>query len=672
MAGSVAVDLGTKSFYCLFCHKPKSIPVGDIQTFKEHMEDHHKVTKEHLLLLALHFTDKSENDEIIERVKEQLFKFFNSVQDESTKERKINISWKCPFCKEMAERNTFIKHLLHGHNIFFSKEILVVSSLLTLREIEDVLKRVQSKAMSRKLPNSIWNREVWACRDCGKRLKSEERLALHIALKCRKCERCLKTSTQLKVHKCLRETFQCKICNKICKNNMILTTHEKKHIKKLNFKCEDCPKEFLSRRMLEIHIQRRRTCIGKNQRNIWCDSCTQNFSTKILLWKHKKENDCQKIIICENCHKNINEFRYKMHVITCKKYFYLIDMMCKTCFKCYPDSVSFGRHLRKHKAGGPYTCEKCMITFAQKKHVTKHEKEHTEKRHKCELCQRTFNKRDTLISHTNIHLGVKPWECNRCLKQFYSKMGLVSHAKVSHPHQVNEIVKVRKIKEPDKEVMLMMESSEGEWICKTCKIVYNRKDSLKKHIVKVHFKREPQICSKCHQSFSTKYILETHMQYHTGDKPHACLKCQKRFFRRRSLRLHTSKCFERKPKFCTICDMSFTLVIDLKIHMKGHSVVKRGKVAEMKQERPKKKCDKCEFLALSGKMLMKHRRKTHPDEKFCCTFCCREFLSPQSLNYHKKLHLGIKYPCTVCAKTFKTKSNLWTHEEEVHIKKLVG
>ena len=71
-------------------------------------------------------------------------------------------------------------------------------------------------------------------------------------------------------------------------------------------------------------------------------------------------------------------------------------------------------------------------------------------------------------------------------------------------------------------------------------------------------------------------------------------------------------------------------------------------------------------------MLMNYRRKTHPDEKFCCTFCCREFVSPQSPNYHKKLHLGIKYPCTVCAKTFKSKSNLWAHEEEVHIKKLVG
>ena len=151
MADSGSVNQGNKSFYCLFCHKPKSIPVSYIQTSKDHMEEHHKVTKEHLLLLALHFTDMSENDEIIEQVKEQFFKFFDQVQDEATKERKTIRSWKCPFCKEMSERNTFIKHLLHGHNIFFSKDILVASSLLTLREIEEIMKRVQSKAMSMKL-----------------------------------------------------------------------------------------------------------------------------------------------------------------------------------------------------------------------------------------------------------------------------------------------------------------------------------------------------------------------------------------------------------------------------------------------------------------------------------------------------------------------------------------
>ena len=497
MAGLLSVNLGNKSFFCLFCQRPKAIPVSDIQIFKEHMEDHHKVTMEHLLLLAFHFTDKVESDEIIERVKEQLFKFFNTVQEEAAKERKTKIPWKCPFCKEISERNTFVKHLLHSHNIFFSKEILVASSLLTRREIEDVIKRVQSKAMNIKLSISIWNREVWACRDCGKRLKSEERHALHLALKCIKCEKCLKTLLQLKMHKCLRETYKCKKCNKNCKNTIRLKNHEKKHMKKVIFKCEDCSKEFVSKRMLEIHLQRRRTCKGINKTNIKCDSCTHNFSTKILLRKHKKENDCQKIIICENCLRQVKEFRYNKHVITCKKNFFLIDMKCKTCFKCYPDGLSLGRHLRKHKTGGPYKCETCKITFVQKEDVTKHERDHTQKKHKCEVCKRTFNKRVTLISHKNIHLGVRPWECNRCLKQFYTKLGLVSHAKVSHPHQVNEIVNIRKIEEPDEEVMVMMERSESVWICKTCRVVYNRRDKLKIHIESVHLKKKPHICLQC-------------------------------------------------------------------------------------------------------------------------------------------------------------------------------
>ena len=107
--------------------------------------------------------------------------------------------------------------------------------------------------------------------------------------------------------------------------------------------------------------------------------------------------------------------------------------------------------------------------------------------------------------------------------------------------------------------------------------------------------------------------------------------------------------------------------------MRGHSVVKKGKVAEMRQERLMKKWDKCDFfLALSGRMMMKHRRKTHPGEKFFFILCFREILSPQSLNYHKKLHLRIKYPCTICSHNFKSKFKLWWHEEEVHIKQVEG
>ena len=162
------------------------------------------------------------------------------------------------------------------------------------------------------------------------------------------------------------------------------------------------------------------------------------------------------------------------------------------------------------------------------------------------------------------------------------------------------------------------------------------------------------------------------MQSHTGEKPHACLKCPRRFLRKHSLHLHTRKCFEKKPKCCPICERSFTMGSDLKIHKKEHNLAKKDKVSGMKQERLMKKCDRCEFSALSGRMLMKHRRITHPNKKFLCTLCCIEFLSPQSLNYHKKLHLGITYPCRICSRIFKSKLKLWWHEEEVHIKQVVG
>ena len=60
-------------------------------------------------------------------------------------------------------------------------------------------------------------------------------------------------------------------------------------MKRVTFKCEDCPKEFLAKQVLEIYLQQRRTYKGKNKTSTKCDSCTRNFSTKVLLRKHKKK-----------------------------------------------------------------------------------------------------------------------------------------------------------------------------------------------------------------------------------------------------------------------------------------------------------------------------------------------------------------------------------------------
>ena len=548
MVGSTPVR--NRSFFCLFCQKPKSIPVGNIQAFKEHMEDKHKVFRDHLVLLAIHFTDQTENNEITDRVKEQLFKFFNSVKKEEVVKVRNVRTYKCPFCEQFVKKGSLITHLLQGHDVFFSHKILVASSLLTHRETEDVIQRIQNKASNMEMSKSMWKLEIYDCKRCGHRFLSEERLALHDENRCLRCKSCFKSSRQLndpRYHKCLRKIFDCKICGKLLKTDIELEKHEKKHIKKAVFKCEDCTKEFLSSRMLEVHMQRRRNCQGQKTGHIQCDSCAKKFSSIQVLRKHKKVDDCQTIITCENCQKYIKEFSYNMHLITCKVNFTLSDLMCKTCFKRFPDIESFGSHLKTHPEGGIYKCELCVNTFAHKNHVIKHAKIHT-KKYKCEHCSKMFHRSKSLKGHMNIHVGGKPWECNRCLKRFHNKEILIHHAKRLHPNQVNEIVQIRK-RPLDEEVMSRMEVSENGWNCTECQMISRHKDRVKRHVERVHLKRKPYICYICDKPYSINLLLKNHILRHTGEKPYPCLKCNGRFQSRKNLRLHNKKCLERKPSF---------------------------------------------------------------------------------------------------------------------------
>ena len=138
----------------------------------------------------------------------------------------------------MSEKGTFTTHWLQFHNIFFSHEIIAASSLLTLREMEDVIQRIQNKALNIELPKSMWKLDIWACTKCGHRFKSEERLALHNDNICPLCKSCFKSSRHLndtRYHACLREIYECKVCGKILKTKIELQKHEKKHVKRFVF-----------------------------------------------------------------------------------------------------------------------------------------------------------------------------------------------------------------------------------------------------------------------------------------------------------------------------------------------------------------------------------------------------------------------------------------------------
>ena len=166
----------TRNFFCLFCQKPSAIPVNNIRRSDEHMQESQKVVHDHTVLLAQHFTNVKENEEIIDRVKGEMFQYLDIKNHESFMKdstlRKVGLLNQCPFCNDVTEKITFKEHLSMVHNIFFGQELLIASKLLTVKEKEELIERVQNKAINIENVKTIWKAEKLTCHACLKRFIS--------------------------------------------------------------------------------------------------------------------------------------------------------------------------------------------------------------------------------------------------------------------------------------------------------------------------------------------------------------------------------------------------------------------------------------------------------------------------------------------------------------------
>ena len=575
------ISLGqARNFCCLFCQKPYAIPVNDIQRFNEHMQESHMVVQDHTVLLALHFTNVKENEEIIDRVKGEMFHYLDIKNHEifvkDITQRKVGLLNQCSFCNDITEKGTFKEHLSMAHNIFFGHELFIASKLLTTREKEQLIERVRNKAIKIKNVQTIWKAENVTCHACLKRFISGERLEMHVSKQCPNCKKCFSSAYKLRRHssakntkfdRCLKPKEICTECKKVCKNRVLLMKHERKHKKKINIllKCRDCQREFSSKRVLAIHKKRRRTCV----KDVYsCDNCSEKFSTKHLMKKHKCHHNGKKSRTCYNCWNIMKEQKYNFHLKSCLAYYTLFEMICGTCFKCFEEVRKYQTHLTlRHFSGGQFKCEMCVQTCATAMLLKKHAKKRHYYTFECKLCSKRLSSQSNLQQHMLLHSDEKDYECNICLKQYATKTVLINHARTYHPNEVDSIVKIKKPLEPDEEVVAMMEICQTGWKCISCGKIAKYRHDIKEHVEMVHLKRRPFVCIKCDKSYSTKGTYEAHGRWHTGEKNYSCHTCKKAFIQKGTLRKHEIVHLKVWPHPCLQCHKSFTQSGSLRYHV---------------------------------------------------------------------------------------------------------
>ncbi|CAL4151898.1 unnamed protein product, partial [Meganyctiphanes norvegica] len=145
-------------------------------------------------------------------------------------------------------------------------------------------------------------------------------------------------------------------------------------------------------------------------------------------------------------------------------------------------------------------------------------------------------------------------------------------------------------------------------------------------------------CSLCDYKGSEKFMLEWHLNQHTGEMNYHCHHCKERFdnnwtFKNHCILVHKLE----KYLTCNDCDFVANEVNEIDDHMFTHSGVKPLL------------CPDCDFKCCKPRQLNKHKKLKHDISPLKCSKCYFETKHYSEFDEHLNTHVwDIKYFCYLC------------------------
>ncbi|KAK7077313.1 hypothetical protein SK128_019745 [Halocaridina rubra] len=218
---------------------------------------------------------------------------------------------------------------------------------------------------------------------------------------------------------------------------------------------------------------------------------------------------------------------------------------CNLCEKSFARKDSLSLHMTVHSNEKPFLCSECGQGFSRKGNLTAHMRVHTnEKPFLCKLCDKSFKHRCNLREHTKFHLDKRPYSCPLCGRGFTQSSDVTTHMRVH--------------------------TKEKPFKCMECDKGFARKCTLRNHM-RTHTLERPYLCTECGKSFSVKSALTIHMRIHTQERPYSCSVCGKSFRLKNTLTTHMIVHTDERPYSCVVCMAKFTRSAHLNRHMKRHT-----------------------------------------------------------------------------------------------------
>ncbi|XP_012273310.1 zinc finger protein 436 isoform X2 [Orussus abietinus] len=303
--------------------------------------------------------------------------------------------------------------------------------------------------------------------------------------------------------------------------------------------------------------------------------------------------------------------------------------------------------------GAVYTCLLCPEDeergMGDAKTIIMHLKsEHEVRLYICDICGMDFRKRTELSVHLDDHVAKEEgdFQCEICNRIFSNLRLFRIHKRIHYPQSKSwpcETCGKRYSSRNLLEEHINTHTGVRPYACETCGKDFASKYTFKAHMKTHEVRPRPFECSQCNKTFLSQQNLNQHEKTHNGVKEYVCHQCGKAFGSPHNLEVHNIVHSGYKPFICRVCGKAFARKAEIRDHERTHT-----------GEKPYQ-CEFCGATFSQRSNLQSHKRATHyNDKRYKCDDCGKGFKRRRLLDYHiKAAHTGERpFKCETCTATF--------------------